>query len=189
MTMIQIRGYLIPGLLLLLFTAYSFYLSRNYILVGVLLGCVFLDFRIRHYLDSKRPSDKFHILQPWRIPDPTTRVRLWLLAGVETLLYFPLFIALAVFVGHMTSLVVLLTPIMAVSVLVLTIPVRYWRMRRQYELPNRDSERGRGSNLTYVGPSDLSRRERTTITVFATVALIAGWIFAPLLWVLWMNSS
>ena len=181
--------YLIPWLALGLITSYLFYLSRNYTWVVVILGVASIEFGMRRYFERRTPKDKFHILQPWRIPDPATRRDLLGRAGFDALLYLPLYIALAVFLAVVAELSAVLIGVTAMGVLVVIFVKRYWRMRRQYETAlNRGQEKGHGGQLSYVGPSDLNRNERWTIGV-ATAGLIAAWFLIPLLLVLWISRG
>ena len=67
--------------------------------------------------------------------------------------------------------------------------VRYRRMRRQYKpILNQDEEAGRGGYLSYIGPSNLSRREKTTIAIIAAAALVAC-LAVPLLWILCRSQA
>ena len=148
-----------------------------------------MEFGVRRYFEHRTPKDKFHILQPWRIPDPATRRDLLGRAGFDALLYLPLYIALAVFLAVVAELSAVLIGVTAMGVLVVIFVKRYWRMRRQYETAlNRGQEKGHGGHLSYVGPSDLNRNERWTIGV-ATAGLIAAWFLIPLLLVLWISRG
>ena len=183
-------NYLIPGLIIVLLTSHIYYLSRNFLLVGALLGVSFFALALQGFFERSRPPNRFHILQPWRIPDPTTRVTLWSLAGFDALLYMPVYITFVLSLAAMADLDAVFIVLAFTSMLVLTMLGRYWRMRRQYEpVPSRDGEGGRDGCLSYVGPSDLSRRERTTIAIVATAVFIVGWIFTPLLWILWISRA
>ena len=110
--------YLIPGLIIALLTSHIYYLSRSFFLVGALLGVSFFAFALQRFFEHSRPPNRFHILQPWKIPDPTTRVTLWLLAGFDALLYLPVYIAFALSLMAMADLnavfIVLVLPIMSV---------------------------------------------------------------------------
>ena len=178
---------LIPWLTLGLITSYLFYLSRNYIWVVVILGVVFVELGVRRYFEHITPQDKFHFLQPWRIPDPATRRDLLGRAGFDALLYLPLYIALAVFLAVVAEFSAVLIGVTAMGVLVVIFVRRYWRMRRQYRpAQSQDGSRGLDKRLYYEGPSDLSTRERLT---FATI-VVGGLIVANaglLLWLLWFD--
>ena len=137
----------------------------------------------------KDTSDKFHILHPWKIPNPATRTKLWLIAGFDALLLALLYIAIAIYVLPMPARLSWIIPAIAVAILVLVAPERYRRMRRQYKpILNQDEEAGRGGYLSYIGPSNLSRREKTTIAIIAAAALVACFAI-PLLWILWRSQA
>ena len=164
---------------------------------GPVLGAVYyIYFRNWRYRKSDeggfevKPPDRFHALQPWRIPDPATRRTLWLLAGFDALLHSSFYIAIVLTLAFIADLGALYVGLMFPSLLVITLLRRYRHMRRQYEpVPDRDDERGRRSSLSYVGPSPLSRREKTTTAIGATAVFIVGFIVAPLLVVLWHSRG
>ena len=177
--------YLIPWLTLGLITSYLFYLSRNYIWVVVILGVASVDFGMRRYFEHITPKDKFHFLQPWRIPDPATRRDLLGRAGFDALLYLPLYIALAVFLAVVPEFSAVLIGATAMSVLVVIFVQRYWRMRRQYRPgQSQDESRRLDERLYYEGPSDLSTRERLTFAGIGVGGLIVAHV-GLLLWLLW----
>ena len=183
-------SFLTSGLIITVLTLHVYYLSRDLLLVGAVLGVSLLGLVLQGFFESSRPSDRFHKLQPWKIPDPTTRLTLCLLAGFDALLYLPVCIVFALSLAAIANLNVGFFGMAFTSMLVLTMLGRYWRMRRQYEpVPIGDEKWGRGSRLSHVGASDLSRRERTTLAIVATFVLISGWIFTPLLWVLWISRG
>ena len=182
--------YRIPGLIVVLLGSYTFYLTRNFLLVGAILGISVLGFVVQGFFQRLRPTDRFHILQPWKIPNPATPVTLWLLAGFDALLHSPFYIAIVLTLAFIADLGALYVGLMFPSLLVITLLRRYRHMRRQYEpVPDRDDERGRRSSLPYVGPSPLSRREKTTTATGATAVFIVGFIVAPLLVVLWHSRG
>ena len=177
--------YLIPWLTLGLITSYLFYLSRNYTWVVVILGVASIEFGMRRYFEHITPKDKFHVLQPWRIPDPATRRDLLGRAGFDALLYLPLYIALAVFLAVVPEFSAVLTGATAMSVLVVIFVKRYWRMRRQYRPALRqDGSKGLDGLLYYEGPSDLSTRERVTVAGIVVGGVIVAHV-GLLLWLLW----
>ena len=144
-----------------------------------------MEFGVRRYFEHRTPKDKFHILQPWRIPDPATRLDLLGRAGFDALLYLPLYIALAVFLTVVPEFSAVLTGVTAMSVLVIIFVQRYWRMRRQYRAGrSQDGSRRLDGRLYYEGPSDLSARERLTIAAIVVGVLIVAHI-GLLLWLLW----
>ncbi len=181
--------HLTPGLIVVLIISYIYYVSRDFLLVGILLGLSSLGLALQVFFDTHSPTDRFHALQPWKIPDPATRAILWLLAGFDALLYLPVHIAFVLLVTIIADLTYVFIGLAITIMSVVTILKRYWRMRRQYELvPNRDGEKRRGVYLSYVGVSDMSRREKTTMAII-TAALLIGWILVPLLWILWIARA
>ena len=181
--------YLILGLIIALLTWHIYYLSSNYLVAGALGGVFVLAFALQNLFERLKPPDRFHILQPWRIPDPTSRGTLWLLAAFDALLYLPVYVAFAVSLAVVVHLAVVFIGLAVTTMLIGTMLGRYWRMRRQYETAlNRGQEEGHGGHLSYVGPSDLNRNERWAIGV-ATAGLIAAWFLTPLLLVLWISRG
>ena len=119
-----------------------------------------MDFGMRRYFEHITPKDKFHFLQPWRIPDPATRRDLLGRAGFDALLYLPLYIALAVFLAVVPEFSAVLTGVTAMSVLVVIFVQRYWRMRRQYRPgQSQDGSRGLGRVHTKRSASKMSANE------------------------------
>ena len=126
--------------------------TRNYLAAGALGGVSVLALALQYLVERLKPPDRFHILQPWRIPDPTSRGTLWLLAAFDALLYLPVYVAFAVFLVVVPEFSAVLTGVTAMSVLVIIFVQRYWRMRRQYEPAlNRGEEKGHGGHLVLRG--------------------------------------
>ena len=74
-----------------------------------------MELGVRRYFERRTPKDKFHFLQPWRIPDPATRRDLLGRAGFDALLYLPLYIALAVFLAVVAELSAVLIGVTAMG--------------------------------------------------------------------------
>ena len=54
--------YLLPGLIIVLLGSYTFYLTRNSLLLGAILGVSVLGFVVQGFFQRLRPPDRFHAL-------------------------------------------------------------------------------------------------------------------------------
>ncbi len=180
--------YIVPCIVLGIGIAYIFYLSRDYIWVIILLGVVCADFGLRRYFERITPKDKFHLLHPWKIPNPARRRDLWLLASFNSMLHLPMYIAIAVALALAVDMSIAVYGVMLTGLTLVTCMNSYQHMRRQYRtdrVDNGSKERGDGL-LYYEGPSDLSRREVLKSAVIAIVLIVAyhitllAWLLSPL---------
>jgi len=173
---------LMPWLLVGLVVSFSFHISGNYAWVVLIIGAAVIELGLRRYSGHMTPQEKFHFLQPWKIPNPATRRGLLGRASFDALLYLPLYAALAAFLTIETELSNVLISAVVTGALIGIVVRRYWHMRRQYQLCQSRSK-GFDGHLHYVGPSNLSHCNRLTLIATAIAGLVAIHI-GILLWIL-----
>ena len=176
--------YLILGLLIaqILWTiARRSWGSGDYTGLALVLGTGFAVAAIG-YLESRRPTDKFSPLHPWKIPDMTTRGVLWLMAGFNVLTTLAVFgvcmIPLWLLSGPSAALYIGMVSVMLFA----TLPYGYWIMRRLYDRVQVGE--GAGDHrvlLRYRGYSEIRLRERllagafTGVLIFVTLVVVINW--------------
>ena len=142
-------------------------LSLSLFLAFAVFWVNYLMSLVQRYFGRTGPPNKFHIFQPWTIPDRTTGSGLLFLAGFDALLCLPVYLVFAASMGLSRALPATFLGAVVAVMSLSTVTERYWCMRRQYR-----SVRNSGL-LSYIKPSPLIRRERWrwSAIVFQTVSL------------------
>ena len=183
------KEYPVTAIAVALIVALFFYDGGTYLASGAIIGVGVLSYWLGRWFERRTPADKFHFFQLWKIPDPTTRGAIWLIAAFDGALHTIRAVAILALVSVASSqslsldVSVSFVAILAAMFMVLATPGSYWRYRRRYEPI---AETG-GLVLRYAGKSDLTFREKCGLTL-AIVGVMFG--FAPatiLLWLIWFN--
>ena len=169
--------------------ALFFYDGGSYLVVGVIPGVAVLSFWLGRWFERRTPADKFHFFQLWKIPDPTTRGAIWLIAAFDGALHTIRVVAILALASAASSQSLSLdisgsfAAVIAVMIMALATPGSYWRYRRRYEPI---AETG-GIVLRYAGKSDLTFREKSGLTL-AIIGVTFGFTpAAVILWLVWFN--
>ena len=169
--------------------ALFFYDGGNYLIVGVPPAVAVLSFWLGRWFERRTPADKFHFFQLWKIPDPTTRGAIWLIAAFDGALHTIRVVAILALVSAASSqslsldISVSFAATIAAMVMALATLGSYWRYRRRYEPI---AETG-GIVLRYAGKSDLTFREKSGLTL-AIIGVTFGFTpAAVILWLVWFN--
>ena len=150
------------GALLLIAALIFLFILRPRVSFETLDGRTSVKFGFDRTQHGERPHD-FHPWKPWKMPYTTTRRALWLRAGLVALLPVAILFWLNLRLG-------LGAPLVTASVLLVAIPLEYWRLRRQYEpVQNADDT---SVHLRYRGPSKTSWRETLPVVILAVIALV-----------------
>ena len=183
------KEYLLTAIAVAFIVALFFYDGGSYLVLGVIPGVAVLSFWLGRWFERRTPADKFHFFQLWKIPDPTTRGAIWLIAAFDGTLHTIRVVAILALVSVASSQSLSLTvsgslaATIAAMVMALATLSSYWRYRRRYEPI---AETG-GIVLRYAGKPDLTFREKCGLTL-AIIGVTFG--FAPatiLLWLIWFN--
>ena len=183
------KEYPVTGAAVALIVALFFYDGGAYLASGAIIGVGVLSYWLGRWFERRTPADKFHFFQLWKIPDPTTRGAIWLIAAFDGALHTIRAVAILALVSMASSQSLSLTisgsfvATIAAMFMALATLGSYWRYRRQYEPI---AETG-GIVLRYAGKSDLTFREKCGLTL-AIIGVMFG--FAPatlLLWLIWFN--
>ena len=183
------KEYLLTAIAVAFIVALFFYDGGSYLVVGAIPGVAVLSFWLGRWFERRTPADKFHFFQLWKIPDPTTRGAIWLIAAFDGALHTIRTVAILALVSVASSQSLSLdvsgslAATFAAMFMALATLGSYWRYRRRYEPV---AETG-GIVLRYAGKSDLTFREKCGLTA-AIVGVMFG--FAPatiLLWLIWFN--
>ena len=179
------KEYLVTAIAVAFIVALFFYDGGSYLVVGAALGVAVLSFWLGRWFERRTPADKFHFFQLWRIPDPTTRGAIWLIAAFDGALHTIRAVAILALVSVASSQSLSLdvsgslAATIAAMIMALATLASYWRYRRRYEPI---AETG-GIVLRYAGKSDLTFREKCGLTL-AIIGVMFG--FAPAAILLWL---
>ena len=147
------------------------------VLLSVLVGTVVATI----YLERKYRGVKFQFYHPWRIPSPTTRGVLWLIAGFDAAVMGVFFVMVMVAMGlaFREGNVVSLLQLPALLV-VATVPYGYWLMRRRYEpVPAGETSDEGKAWLRYTGYSAPPWRQRLIwAALFGLLAVVVMRVFS-----------
>ena len=183
------KEYPVTAIAVALIVALFFYDGGNYLASGAIVGVGVLSYWLGRWFERRTPADKFHFFQPWKIPDPTTRAAIWLIAAFDGALHSVRAVAIFALVSAASSQSLSLNmpgslaAAIAAMIMALATLGSYWAYRRRYEPI---AETG-GLILRYAGRSDLTFREKCGLAL-AIVGVMFG--FAPatiLLWLVWFN--
>ena len=183
------KEYPVTAIAVALIVALFFYDGGNYLASGAIVGVGVLSYWLGRWFERRTPADKFHFFQPWKIPDPTTRGAIWLIAAFDGALHSVRAVAILALVSVASSqslsldVSVSFVAILAAMLMALATLGSYWAYRRRYEPI---AETG-GLILRYAGKPDLTFREKCGLTL-AIVGVMFG--FAPatlLIWLVWFN--
>ena len=183
------KEYLLTAIAVAFIVALFFYDGGSYLVVGAALGVAVLSFWLGRWFERRTPADKFHFFQLWKIPDPTTRGAIWLIAAFDGALHTIRAVAILALVSMASSqslslgVSVSFVATLAAMVMALATPGSYWRYRRRYEPI---AETG-GLVLRYAGRSDLSYREKCGLTAALVVSVFVVWPATLMVWAIWFN--
>ena len=183
------KEYPVTAIAVALIVALFFYDGGNYLASGAIVGVGVLSYWLGRWFERRTPADKFHFFQPWKIPDPTTRAAIWLIAAFDGALHSVRAVAIFALVSAASSQSLSLdmpgslAAAIAAMIMALATLGSYWAYRRRYEPV---AETG-GLLLRYAGRSDLTFREKCGLTLAIVAAMFFVFPATILLWLVWFN--
>ena len=183
------KEYPVTAIAVALIVALFFYDGGNYLASGAIVGVGVLSYWLGRWFKRRTPADKFHFFQLWKIPDPTTRGAIWLIAAFDGALHSVRVVVIFALVSMASSQSLSpdmsgsLAATIAAMVMALATLVSYWAYRRRYEPI---AETG-GLVLRYAGKSDLTFREKCGLTLATVGAMFFVFPATMLLWLIWFN--
>ena len=181
------KEYPVTAIAVALIVALFFYDGGTYLASGAIVGVGVLSYWMGRWFERRTPADKFHFFQLWKIPDPTTRGAIWLIAAFDGALHSVRAVAIFALVSAASNQSLSpdmsgsLAATIAAMVMALATLGSYWAYRRRYEPV---AETG-GLILRYAGKPDLTFREKCGLTLATICAMFVVFPATLLLWLVW----